>query len=362
MEMHPVISEIMSSPDGCISFEKYMELCLYHPEKGYYSRAKQKIGRQGDFYTSSSISPVYGYVWCDVFRETLNSSRLPANIIEAGAGNGDFACHVLSRWMQEDPAGYRDLNYYIVEGSAYHREELKRKLNEHKNVSVHDSFDSLMKCTDNFKGIVFANELLDALPVKVIRNKNGLLEEMFIKLTDGAPAACWKNGESLAATTAGMRLMQSGDGWKGEVPVQMEKWLRSLYAWLRKDSVVYFADYGYHAEEWHAPQLRDGSIRGYRSHRLETDVLAYPGDMDLTSHVDWETVVHTGKQAGMENDVLIGQGRFLMENGILRYLAEHDGKNPFSKESRTNRAIRSFLLNSGLDEGFQVAKFVKQRS
>jgi SAM-dependent MidA family methyltransferase len=359
MALNRIISIINSSPEGCISFEEYMELCLYHPEDGYYSKVKQKIGRQGDFYTSSSVSPVFGYVWSDVFRETISSNELQASFIEAGAGNGDFASHVLSRWREEDPAGYLALTYHIVEGSPFHREVLQRKLSEHKNVSVHDSFKSLMQCTENFKGIVFANELLDALPVKVLRNNSGVLEEMFVCLSNGALAENWKRAENVASTSAGARLIQYGDGWRGELPLQMEKWLKNLYEWIDNGSVVYFADYGYRPEEWMSSQLREGSIRGYRSHQLVTNLLAFPGEMDLTAHVDWEAVLNIGKLSGMEGVFLMGQGRFLMENGILRYLAEHDGSDPFSKESKMNRAIRSFLLNSGLEEGFQVAKLVK---
>ncbi|MFC7370409.1 class I SAM-dependent methyltransferase [Fictibacillus iocasae] len=350
--------EIHKSTGLCIPFDQYMALSLYHPEEGYYTSEREKIGKNGDFYTSSSVSSVFGWIWSDVFRRLMHDKNLPPAILEFGAGNGSFAKHVLDRWKQEDRSSYKKLIYHIVEHSPSHRTRIAETLESHSNVHLYESFSAIKQQVERFHGIVYANELLDAMPVKVVRKRNGHLEEMHVSVTPNQTLyELWK--PAALQTTAAKRLSKSRNGTRGEVPVFMTKWLHNLYDWLDRKSVVYFVDYGYKEEEWKLPHLRSGSIRGYRKHQLISDILTFTGEMDLTSHVDWETVRAEGRLGGMVNSELMSQANFLLENGILNYLKNHDGSDPFSEEAKTSRAIRSFLLNSELGEGFQVLRQVK---
>jgi hypothetical protein len=179
--------------NGPIPFSRYMELCLYEPELGYYSRAREQFGKAGDFYTSSDVHAVFGRLLARQFEEMWRALDSPARIdlIELGPGRGLFARDVLDWSAKQFPEFSRALHYALVEQSAHLRTKLQERLAEHIAAGDCEIFDSLessaSRASDNI--IVFANEFFDALPVDVIDYRgavrvgyeNGRFTETFVR-------------------------------------------------------------------------------------------------------------------------------------------------------------------------------------
>ena len=180
---------------GPIPFSRYMELCLYEPELGYYSRAREQFGKAGDFYTSSDVHAVFGRLLARQFEEMwlVLDSPQRMDLIELGPGRGLFACDVLDWSAKQFPAFSRALRYALVEQSTHLRERLRERLSEHISAGRAQLFDSIESATSGTgeNVIVFGNEFFDALPVEVIDHRgalrvgfeNGRFVESFIEPT-----------------------------------------------------------------------------------------------------------------------------------------------------------------------------------
>ncbi|RXY98542.1 class I SAM-dependent methyltransferase [Fictibacillus sp. S7] len=350
--MLSVIRErIKNAPGGSITYAEFMEMALYHPEHGYYQKNKTKIGRNGDFYTSSSASAVYGAIWADVFYFMFRELGLSSYVLcEIGAGDGSFARSVLDEWQAK---GYPALEYVVIESSPYHAEQIGRKLENHSwsHYSTLEEFQSLCPF---FHGIVFGNELLDAMPVHVVRQTSSGLKEIQVSLNE--------TGDLIdVAVRADDQLRKWIEEYHGElepgqtmeIPLAMTSWLGKLYEWIGRGYVV-FVDYGYSEEEWRQPEISEGSLRGYYRHQLIPNPLSYPGEMDLTSHVHWDCIRKVGEDYGCPTSSFQSQQEFLLENGILHHLAENVSKDPFSSEHKKNRAIRSLIMDHSISRYFQI--------
>ncbi|MGC4376042.1 SAM-dependent methyltransferase [Fictibacillus sp. Mic-4] len=345
--------EIERSPHFAINYEQYMNLVLYHPEKGYYNREQQKIGRNGDFYTSSSLSDLFGMVWANWFYESIKRNDLKPIICEIGAGNGSFAKSMLEELKKTHPDFYHEVEYLIIEASPYHRGKITDCL-RNEPVSIFSSIEECQSKVPDFCGVIFCNELLDALPVRVVEQSKSMLYEMVVTLNERSKLSEKKvvckdeNVISWIEKYVG-RLNQ---GQRIEIPLKMTEWLLNLYGWI-KQAVIVFVDYGYTRSQWKEPILQSGSLRGYMAHQMISDPILYPGEMDLTSHVHWDAVKMIGREHGANCKMFQSQGMFLLENGILNHLQETINTDPFSKEHKQNRAIRSLVLSSMADQ-FQV--------
>jgi SAM-dependent MidA family methyltransferase len=342
-----------------LTMEQYMDLALYHPEKGYYMNKNQKIGKNGDFYTSSSISDVFGRVWADFFSKTIHENNLDPIIVEFGGGNGRFAKQVHMEWKDKSISHIR---YIIVETSPFHRQLLKNEL-QGMPVTILSSLEELKSAFPAFKGIIFANEVLDAFGLRIFKNRAGTWYEKGVstdRVTQELSFSYKKVEDTSLYPIVDEIYRNRNKEHELEVSLQMLHWLKAIYQWAEKSTLFFFIDYGYTGSEWNSSFLHEGSIRGYRQHKLENHPLAYPGEMDITYHVDWDQVESTAMKAGVETVCFSTQGEFLIKAGLLSLLQNTQNKDPFSIENKRNRAVRSFLLDSTLARGFQVMQQKKR--
>lgn len=343
--MKSVLTHLINAqPDRCIDYEQFMKTALYHSETGYYNQPNTKIGKEGDFYTSPSVHPVFGYIMARVFIHFMEKENLPATVCEIGGGNGSVAHAVLNEWKRLSPSTYGNLQYVMVEESSFHRREQAKHLHVGERVIQYANLADLQAERPSFSGILFSNELLDAFPVRVVQCVEGTLYEVKITLD--------RRGELTEALVLCRDaklvewLKQYGfplqNGQRVEVPLVMTNWLKNVTSWLER-GVLLTADYGFTAEEWQRPERKDGSLRGYYRHQLVTNPLRYPGEMDLTSHVHIDAVRAILEEGGMTHLFTVPQREFLLSAGILDELEEHDGTDPFSATARRNRAIMSLI-------------------
>ena len=151
-----------------LTMEEYMEHALYHPLEGYYMKENTKIGKNGDFYTASLVSDVFAKVWADLFIRTIADQNLQPIVVEFGGGSGHFSQQVLESWYSQS---VEHISYVIVEPSPYHRRILEAKLAEYP-ITILSSLNELIERYPSFRGIIFANEVLDAFPLRIFQQKN----------------------------------------------------------------------------------------------------------------------------------------------------------------------------------------------
>lgn len=338
---------IGKSPKGLISYADYIELALYHPDHGYYMREFEKIGRSGDFITTSNVSDIFGRMFSKWFARHVEINGVAPAVCEIGGGNGRFAKAFMDEWPNHSN---ENLTYKIIEASPYHRKLQREALARFSGFSQESGIHSVR----NFKGLIFSNELFDALPVHVVEKKAGVLMEAMVGLNGGRliEKLVPLENEEIASFLVENRL-ELKEGHRIEVPLAMAKMVEAIATAL-EEGIVASVDYGYTAEEWMMPERKNGSLRGYMNHHMVDDVLAFPGRMDITTHIHFDALIVAGEQNGFTTLAKLRQDEFLISAGVLAELEENYDPNPFSEKSKRNRAIRSLVMPSGMSSSFHV--------
>ncbi|KIY22310.1 MULTISPECIES: class I SAM-dependent methyltransferase [Mesobacillus] len=348
--MKEIIKEVIeASPKKMITYADYMQLALYYPKKGYYMTQRQKIGKGGDFYTTSNVSDVFGKLIGKWYARKYDELELPPAICEIGAGSGRFAKAFIEGWQEQST---KTLSYYMIEKSPYHRSLQNGELAGLENVNIIHS-DTLAE-TKMEQGLIFSNELFDAFPVHVVEKRDGVVHEVFVTSENDQlkEMKIPVSDERIRAFLDDQQLMLA-EGQRIEIPLAMEPFIESIAKCLQK-GILITADYGYTKEEWMHPSRRRGSLRGYFNHQQYDEILLYPGEMDLTSHVHFDALKDFGEVYGLEFVQKMRQDEFLIAAGILEELLPHQDPNPFSEASKRNRAIRSLILPGGISQSFDV--------
>lgn len=349
-----IIDKIKKTIEQKITYATYMEWALYDPVHGYYMKDRTKIGKQGDFYTTSQVHPIFAKLFAKLFLELFDKEKLPLNICEFGAGTGQFAKDLLDELQKLSPDLFHDITYIIVETSPYHRDVQKQLLDSYPNVKIFTDFQFLKTKYDCFEGIVFSNEFFDAFPVHVIEQDKHGINEIFVtakkdQLVEQS-SPCENEQILLWLKQYGPQL---NIGQRIEIPLAMTEWLKDFSTWFNR-GIVFTIDYAYSEEDWSQPERFAGSLRGFYQHQLITNPLLHPGEMDLTAHIHLDAFIKIGEEAGLTTFFRKNQDRFLLQAGILNYLQNNYDPNPFSEISKQNRAIRSLITDGSMSRAFHV--------
>ncbi|MFG6121054.1 SAM-dependent methyltransferase [Thalassobacillus sp. B23F22_16] len=347
---------IKDHPKQSIGYDTFIDYSLYHEKYGYYQKGGVKVGKEGDFYTSSMIHKVFAHIFADYFYNTSRRLNMPLAICEIGGGDGTFAREVINRLSLTT----KDFTYHLIEKSPYHREKIKEGTDT-DYLSLYHHLDEFKARNPYFEGIVFSNEWLDAQPVKVVEIKDGIPMEIRIALDESEDfiEIYYPLTVELADFVKTYNLPLREEGQRMEIPGYMETLAKELDSMLHK-GVIVTVDYGYRNAEWQHPARKKGSLRGYYQHRLIYDVLQLPGMMDITHHLHWDVWKAIGKKMGWENGFIIKQNDFLLRSGIMDELITHTNPDPFSEESKKNRAIRTLITGEGFSEAFDVVVQAKK--
>lgn len=305
-----IIRSEIGAAGGAISFARYMELALYHPEFGYYEQSPANVGRGGDFYTSVSIGPLFGELLAfHIARQLAPRLGTPFEIVESGAHDGRLAFDILSAIDRFAPEHAGAILYTIIDPSPHRRswqQETLKGLGE--RVRWVDQIPAPIR------GLVLSNELLDAFPVERWRwNTSGRrwIEQGVARTETGfgwhplptAQPADLQVPEELAEVLP--------DGFFRErCPAALDWWATAAAA-LQAGSLLTF-DYALTADEFLHPSRANGTLRGYRNHRFADDPLDSPGEIDLTAHVNFTAVRETGEGCGLLTAFDGSQALFLM--------------------------------------------------
>jgi SAM-dependent MidA family methyltransferase len=314
-----------------------MKAALYDEAGGYYKRSDlERWGREGDYRTSPERSELFAATFARYFARLYDELGRPSQwtIVEAGAGRGDFAAGVLRGLQEQFPPIFQATRYVSIETS-----------------------EELEKLAPIEAGIFFSNELLDAFPVHRLTRTGDELAELYIALnSDGR--FVWSRGPlSTVRLDEFLReySVELEDGQIVEVNLEIDNWLSSVVSKLESGYVI-TVDYGAESCDLYDPALRpNGTLRAFSRHDFVDDVLAQPGDYDITSSVNWSQVQAVGTRLGLETVEFAPQDRFLINAGLLEELArEMNRLTSDADKLALSTGAREMILPGGMGSSFQV--------
>jgi SAM-dependent MidA family methyltransferase len=364
---HPNVIEairrqIAGDPREKISFHDFMALCLYHEPYGYYTSERRKIGKDGDFYTSSALGGLLAEtVVAFILKQSGEWLELsqPLTFVEWGGGTGQFAQQFLDELAQQAPHVFQHLRYQMIEKSEAHRSLQKQALLAYADECVQWLTEEEWFTTAAQQNIiVFSNELIDAFPVHIVERRGDQLRELFVCWEDERFAWSYSPVEADSAianyiTTYYPHLV---DGQRVEVNLQALDWLSEVANKLpSKQAMMMTIDYGDRAEELSAAHRMAGTLMCYARHIANDQPLERVAEQDITAHVNFTALLETGEQSGLQTLVYQTQKEFLMTNGLLDKLQSTlHITDPFHPLVKRNRHIRQLLLGEQMSELFKV--------
>jgi SAM-dependent MidA family methyltransferase len=309
---------------GPISFARFMELALYCPNFGYYEQLDSSPGRKGDFYTSVSVGPLFGELLAAQFAQWRGENaecgvrNAEWQIMEAGAHDGQLAVDIL-RWLKANRTElFRSLEYRILEPSALRQKSQRETLGELAGfVRWFTSWGDLPPT--GVHGVIFANELLDAMPVHRL-GWDAVSQKWFewgvacagdefswTKIPEAVNSDLW-NSALRAPHSALLSVLP--DGFTMEVCPAASEWWGEAARALKTGTLMTF-DYGLDAEQFFTPERRDGTLRAYYQHHQSNDLLARPGEQDLTAQLNFTAIREAGESQGLKTETFETQAQFL---------------------------------------------------
>ena len=291
-----------------------MELALYCPQLGYYERKPDTVGRRGDYYTSVSVGPLFGELLAFQFAEWLEQAQISnhkSQIIEAGAHDGRLAADILD-WLQKNrPPLYAGLEYHIVEPSPQ-RQQWQRATLARFAPRVR-WLAGLSENQEAYSGILFSNELLDAFPVHRLGWDAQAKKWFEWGVALEGDKFVWTRWQDFRFQISDSELEPVlPDGYTIERCPAAEAWWRQAASAMRSGKLV-AVDYGLTAAELFLPERRGGTLRAYHQHQISDDLLARPGEQDLTAHVNFSAIQQAGEAAGLQTEGLVAQPKFLTD-------------------------------------------------
>ena len=338
---------------GPLTFADYMRECLYHPVHGYYSKAESK--RFADYYTSVDVHPIFARLLARQFAEMWENLGRPAEftLMEAGAGVGRFAAHVLDFCEAKLPAFYDALKYVAVERSASRCEQARIHSKRHEDAG---HFRASAEVPAHIAaGCFFSNELVDALPVHRIVMDGGTLKEILVGFRAGsfvevlAPLSTCAVTEYFAAQDIALC-----EGQHAEAGLEACDWISEIGRRLERGYVLTI-DYGHPAADLFDDHHMRGTLLAYQNHRPSEDFYASPGEQDLTAHVNFTALESWGKRSGLETAGFTSQTAFLLALGQGNEFADvYDEGQTEAERMKARLQLKTLIHPEGMGERFQV--------
>ncbi len=283
-----------------------MDLALYHPEHGYYAKDLRQVGREGDFFTSVSVGPLFGRILARRFIAWWEENDRPSpwRIIEAGAHDGTLAADILAEISTVSPAAFSALEYAIPEPLPRLQAAQRAKLAPWGNVRFVNSASEL--ASTPAPGIAFGNEVLDALPFEIIGRSGGAWHQHLVGLEEGKLTLL--QGPPYPHGPAG----DFPDGYLTEIRTNYGGFFQPFLGALSHGLLIWF-DYGYDHEAYYHPDRITGTLRTFSKHRAGEDPLHAPGDEDITAHVDFTAAADAAITLGCKVSAMKTQASWLTE-------------------------------------------------
>jgi SAM-dependent MidA family methyltransferase len=356
-----IIREKILAAHHWISFEDYMNLALYAPGLGYYSSGAAKLGSAGDFVTAPEISPLFGRTLARQLKQILQHMA-QADILEFGAGSGKLARDIL---LELEKSAVLPRKYYILEVSPDLRQRQQTLLADEAPHLIH-RIEWLEQLPDPFTGIMLANEVLDAMPVHLVRWHNGAILERGVTWQNDRFA--WQDhaitDKELFNTadqlTATINPDHESIDYVSEINLTAMHFMRSLASMLQQ-GILLFIDYGFGRSEYYHPQRNQGTLMCHYRHHAHDDPFYLPGLQDITSHVDFSALTQVAENSGLELLGYTTQAYFLLNCGVTEMLAQTSAEDIHRYLPQSNQ-LQKLVSPAEMGELFKVIAFGKNFS
>jgi SAM-dependent MidA family methyltransferase len=350
-----VVRRAIAANGGYISFARYMELVLYAPGLGYYSAGSHKLGKSGDFITAPEISSLFAKCIARQCQQILKPMS-PGDILEIGAGTGKFAADLLLELQELDSLPQY---YYILEISA----DLRAKQNHLLETTCPNLLprvrwlNTLPKA--GFQGVIFANEVLDAIPTHCFQIDSHKVKERCVTLVDdqlawlSAPPTVPELTHRVVAIENESPMV---NGYESEINLLIPAWINSI-ADVLQDGVILLFDYGYGRREYYHPDRSTGTLMCFYQHRNHSNPFILPGLQDISTHVDFTSVAESALDANLQLSGYTTQAAFLLACGIIEIASAQDLSR--TDQFNQNQAIKVLTLPSEMGELIKVMALSK---
>ncbi|WJF90500.1 SAM-dependent methyltransferase [Paraburkholderia bonniea] len=356
------IRQLITSAGGWLPFERYMEQVLYAPGLGYYSGGSIKFGRRGDdgsdFVTAPELSPLFATTLARPVAQALAQSGT-RDLMEFGAGTGQLAAGLINALAHNAAAADSSPlpfdTYSIIDLSGELRERQRATL-EAQAPALAARVRWLDTLPEQFEGVVLGNEVLDAMPVRLFAQANGIWHERGVALAEDG--ALHFSDRPLTAPDPAAALLASieTDGtYLTETHEAALAFTRTVCTMLKRGA-AFFIDYGFPQHEYYHPQREQGTLMCHYRHRAHGDPFLYPGLQDLTAHVEFTGIALAGTEAGADLLGYTSQARFLLNAGITDALAALDPTDTARFLPAAN-AVQKLLSEAEMGELFKVIAF-----
>jgi SAM-dependent MidA family methyltransferase len=348
--MNPIEKKITERiiKEGPITFEAFMEMALYYPELGYYSSTRSPVGREGDFYTSSHLHPVFGAMLARQFIEMRDIMGSPSDfcVVEIGAGAGYLCKDILDYLEREDLPG--DFKYIIVEQNPLMKQKQESLLRDFRGkVSWVKSLTEL----DSIRGCIVSNELLDAFPVHIVEMR-GELNEVRVARDNNDFIFKYQPVRSNDMIDYFKRFIgKLSEGYRTEINLKIRDWIGEISSILSSGFVL-TVDYGYTSSEYYTEERSGGTLLCFHRHQVIEDPLLNIGEQDITAHVNFSSLSTWGEESGFKTLGYCPQGSYLVASGIDEMIQElYQNSSDYSFEVSR---IKNLILPEGMGESHKV--------
>jgi SAM-dependent MidA family methyltransferase len=350
------IKRTIEKAHGAIPFDRFMEMALYAPGLGYYVAGSRKFGEQGDFITAPEVSPLFAQCLARQMAPVLGVIEA-GDVLEFGAGSGQLAADLLAELEQ---LGRLPRDYKIMELSPELRAR-QRETIESRVPHLLPRVNWLETMPNGFQGVVFANELLDAMPVSRFRVNEGMVEECFVICDEDGLRERFDSPVTPGLESAVKVIYQTcGDlphGYISEVNLRQTAWISAL-AKAMDIGVAILIDYGYSRAEYYHPQRTRGTLMCHYRHRAHSDPFRWVGLQDITSQVDFTALARDAVEARFRLGGYTTQAHFLIANGLDTLLADSD-PNDLNRHMALMQGVKRLTLPSEMGERFKVLGLLK---
>jgi SAM-dependent MidA family methyltransferase len=325
----------LAASGNWISFARYMEFALHEPGLGYYAAGARKLGRGGDFVTAPELTPLFARALARQVKELLEPGE---GVLEFGAGSGVLAEVLISE----------------LPGVKYEILETSRELKQRQQQRLGSRLRWLERLPQDFRGVMIANEVLDAMPVHAVAWTRSGIVERGVCVNEGRLA--WSDRPAAGTVLANSRSieieMPPSGRYESELALLARLWMRSLARILGRGALIVI-DYGFPGREYFHPQRSMGTLACHYRHHVHADPFYLPGLQDVTAHVDFSALARAATDGGMQVLGFATQAQFLVNCGITELLAAENPGDP-ARYLPAASAVQKLVSSSEMGELFKV--------
>lgn len=353
--LHDTIKAEINAAGNGITFARFMELALYTPALGYYCSPKKKFGAPGDFVTAPELSPLFAQCIAKPCQQVLQTIS-NGDILEYGPGSGIMAATLLITLAEN---GSLPQHYYMLEISTELQQQQRATITQYCPQFLDRVIWLQTLPAAGFKGILIANEMLDAMPIHSFKIENGQILEGHIGCRDNQLSAYFAQSDNATLVTEVSKLqqneLQNCVSYRSELNLQLSDWLQNVNQSLQQ-GLLLLIDYGYPQHEYYHPDRTMGTLMCHYQHYAHTDPLYQPGLQDITAHVNFTAIAESSLKTELKLAGYTNQAAFLLSCGLCELIKYSSD----SEQVKLNQAIKLLTHPNEMGELFKVMSFTKQ--